>query len=260
MAALRVDELGDVDPGRDHRLGHAELHLLGVGPLDTLGHLVAQLAHEADDVVVVHRRLEHLGRAGELSGPMTDVVHLDVVGVPVVAVAVVDGEHVGVLLDEDRGQPAGGLFDVGRRERTGVVAARVVGHARVAVAEELDPLDAEDLRRGGGLDDAPLRQLLAVAQHALGHLAELTLGCQHEHHAVTRGRRLGHDTAGRDRLVVGMGVEGHERPPSHGPSLPELGASTAAGRESLVSPSQPDTRVGFRIPGGNSCGFGCSRS
>ena len=47
-----------------------------------------------------------------------DPVDLDVVGVAVAAVGVVDGEDVGVLLAEDRGQALGGLVDGGLPERT----------------------------------------------------------------------------------------------------------------------------------------------
>jgi hypothetical protein len=73
---------------------------------------------------VVHGRLEDAGCAGELGRAVADVVDLDVIRVPVVAVAVVHREHVGGFFDEDRGQPAGGFLEVGRRERTGVVAPR----------------------------------------------------------------------------------------------------------------------------------------
>ena len=47
---------------------------------------------------------------------MPDAVHLDVVGVPVAAVVVVDGEDVGLLLVEDHREPPRGVLDVGLPE------------------------------------------------------------------------------------------------------------------------------------------------
>ena len=43
-------------------------------------------------------------------------------------------------------EPGRGFVDVGARERARRVVRRLAGHARVVVAEELDAVDAEDLR------------------------------------------------------------------------------------------------------------------
>ncbi len=146
---------------------------------------------------------------------MPDAVDLDVVGMPVVPLVVVDGEDVGVLLSEDGREPGRSFLDVGRRERAGIVAARVVGHAGVAVPEERDALDAEDLARGRHLGHAPIGELLAGFEHTLDDLAELALRREHEHDAMTVACRTGHDAPGRDRLVVGVRMKGHERSPLH---------------------------------------------
>ena len=61
------------------------------------------------------------GVAGEVGGPVPDAVHLDVVGVAVVAVPVVEHDDVGLLLAQDGRQPLAGLVDVGPAERLGVV-------------------------------------------------------------------------------------------------------------------------------------------
>ena len=66
----------------------------------------------APQEVLVDRGLEHDGRPGELRRPGPDVVHLDVVGVPVAARGVVAREHVRALLPQDGGQARRRLLDV----------------------------------------------------------------------------------------------------------------------------------------------------
>ena len=94
------------------------------------------------------------GVPGQFGGTMTDRVDLDVIGVAVVAVPVVDREHVGVLLAQDVGQPFGGLVERRLQERLGIVVLLPPGHAAVLVAEPHDAVDAErcgravDLGRG----------------------------------------------------------------------------------------------------------------
>ena len=95
------------------------------------GHLGRPFAHQADEVVAVHRRLVDARRAGDLGGADADPVHLDVVGMAVAAVVVVDGEHVGVLFVQDAGEALRGFVDVGARERSRCVVRRLAGHAGV---------------------------------------------------------------------------------------------------------------------------------
>ena len=75
-------------------------------------------------------------------------MHPEVVGVRVAALLVAVGEdHLGPRAPDDRDQPADGLVHrrLGEAERVGVGLA--VGHARVAVAEHLDLVVADDRGR-----------------------------------------------------------------------------------------------------------------
>ncbi len=103
--------------------------------------------HRATRASRLKRDLEALRRAGQVGGPVPDAVDLDVVGVAVAAVPVVEHDDVGVLLAEDRGQPLGGLVDVGPPERRRVVVLLPAGHPRVAVAEPHDAGHAEHAGR-----------------------------------------------------------------------------------------------------------------
>ena len=64
--------------------------------LESLGHFLVLLKLPAHPVAV-HRRFVHVGHVGELGRPDADPMDLDVVGVAVAAVVVVDGEKVGVV-------------------------------------------------------------------------------------------------------------------------------------------------------------------
>ena len=152
-------------------------------------------------MVAVRRRLVDALVPGELGGAHADAVHLDVVGVAVAAVVVVDGEHVGVLLVEDA-RRAGPRPRRRRRvaNEPGVVVRRLAGHARVAVAEELDAVDAEDLGGRVQLGDAPVDERLAGRERVGRVLAELAARREHEHDAMSFGLGARHRAAGRDRL------------------------------------------------------------
>ena len=200
--------------GGDHRSGRPNVSKSSGSGASSPGSSprLGRRQHRPLDVVAVHRGLEHARRAGQLGGPHADPVHLDVVGVAVAAVVVVDREHVGLLVAEDRGQPLGGLVDVGLPERpSGVVLGRA-HHPGVDVAEELDPLDAEDLGRRARSPARAARQSVSPSSRKPScDLAVLAPGGEHEDDAVPVGGRLGHRAAGGDRLVVGVGVEGDER-------------------------------------------------
>ena len=81
----------------------------------------------------------------------------------------------------------------------------------VEVGEELDAGDAEHVGRGAGLDLAPVGQRLVGCEHAVGDLAEVAAGREHEHDAVTGVGRERERAADEDGLVVGVRVEGDER-------------------------------------------------
>ena len=146
---------------------------------------------------------------------------LDVVGVAVPAVVVVDGEHVG-------SPRRAGWRPAARRPRRRRPARSTPGSSLVGspiipesvVAEELRPArHAEDL--GGDRWVSTTRRshsCLAVGEHAGDGLALLAPGADHEHDPVAGRGRLGHGAAGGDGLVVGVGVEADER--RHGGTLP----------------------------------------
>ena len=77
-------------------------------------------------------------------------------------VVAVGDDHVGALRADHRDQPADGLVDRRLVERLGMVVGVGVGHARVAVAEHDDLVEADDLRRAGQLSRAQLGQALLL--------------------------------------------------------------------------------------------------
>ncbi len=92
-----------------------------------------------------------------------------------------------MLLVEQCGEPRGGFLDVGGGEAPRRVVRRFARHARVVVAEERDPVDAEDLGRGHRLGDAPVGERLARLERFRRELAQLALGCDDEHDPVPVG-------------------------------------------------------------------------
>ena len=56
------------------------------------------------------RQLVHPIDLGDFGRAHADPMHLDVVGMPVAAVVVVDGEHVGALLAQHVGEPRRGIL------------------------------------------------------------------------------------------------------------------------------------------------------
>src|SRR3546814_16538376 len=89
----------------------------------------------------------------------SDVCSSDLV--PVAAVVVVDGEHVGLLVAQDLRQALGGLLHISGPERPGLVVLRGAHHPGVDDAQALHPRTAEDLRGTVVHDDAAISQSLA---------------------------------------------------------------------------------------------------
>jgi hypothetical protein len=228
--ALLVDELADVDGGRDLGLGRPEiLHLGGIGHVHTLRELGAPISQEPGDVVAVGCGLEHDRRLRQLGCSYAHPVYLDVVGVSVGAVVVVDGQRVGGLFAQDARQPCRRLVDVRRPERLRGVVRWLAHHPRVEVAEELHSGDPEDLGGAVGLGHPAPRERLVGLEHALRDLAVVASGRDDEHDAMTVGGRACHDAGGGDRLVIGVGVEGHEGVWHEGSSSRPHGRDAAQG-------------------------------
>ena len=162
-------------------------------------------------MIAIDRRLVHDRGAGQLGRSGADAMHLDVIRVPVPAMVVVDGEHVGAFLVEDLCEPLCRVVEVGGPEGALRVVLGCPHHPRVEVTEELDAGHSEDLCRTLGLPHPPLRHRLAGLEHLVAEAGMFAPGCDDEHHSVSFGGRLRHHSCGGDGLVVGVGVEGHER-------------------------------------------------
>ena len=221
----------------EQRLRHTELEI-GVLEVRNLGRLfrwkrLAGLTHGAEHLVAVHRRLENAGSASQLGCTHTDPVHLDVVGVAVAAVGVVHRQHIGRHLAKDRCVPSGRGLNVGAPEAVGPVIAARVHHPRVDVAEELDAIDAKDLRRFERLTDPAQAERLSRIEKPVRHFAELAAGRDDQHRAVSVGCHFRHRSTRLDALVVRMSVEEDER--RHQATAP---VDRSSAIESLSSPSQ----------------------
>jgi len=118
-----------------------------------------------------------------------------------------------VLPDEPRQAPRG-LVEVGLPERPGVLVPDPTHHVRVAIAEVLPLRDAQIAHRRLELGGSKLAEAAVVGGRVhlgdddLAHLAARA-GDEHDPAAVLYG--LGHRASRSDRLIVGMGMDGHER-------------------------------------------------
>ena len=208
---LVVDEVADVDGCGDDRLRRPEVvHLGRVRRVGRVGHLVGAPLQELLDMVAIGGRLVDALRPCELGRAHSDTVYLYMVRMPVAAVVVVHGEYVGVLLAQQFGQARRRLVDAGARERVVVVVGCLAGHAGVAVAEVFDAVDAQDFGLRPLFGHAPLRERLAGRERVRREFAQLAASREHENDAMPLGLCARHRAGGRDRLVVGVRVEGHE--------------------------------------------------
>ena len=227
------------------------------GPMLRLGRPAAQLDHE----VAVHGGHVDDRGPGPLGGGHAHPVHLDVVGMPVAAVLVVD--------DEDVGRPPRPGWRPGarrprprRRWRSSPGArTRLTLHARVLVAEE--QLAGRRRAPRAASASSTARRSARVSpgsRKPVGDLAELAPGGRHQHDPVALLGQRRHGAAGGDRLVVGMGVE--EGDGGHGPhptgtdrrrSPPVASAERELGRlgqRQLARPWPWPTRFGPPAGGG----------
>ncbi len=111
-------------------------------------------------------------------------------------------------------------------ERLGVLVARALGHPRVAVAEHLDLVEADQRRRGRQLERSqlgqqrllrlrrqPVERTARLAEGRVLQVALLAAGATHEHRVDVLGVVLGDGGGTLGRLVVGMGVNAEQREP-----------------------------------------------
>ncbi len=230
-ARLTPDPVAHVDGGRDELFGRPERGLLA--DIRALAHRVACLArrlHEPSNVVAVHRRLEDALDPGQPGCSCSDAVHLDVIGMPVPTVVVVDRQHVTAVGSEDLGELLARLGDVGLPEAARIVVRVGALHPRVAVVEEVDLADPECRGRCQHLEGSAFAEALPSVEMAIRHLAAFAAGREHERDIVPVGNRFGDRAPGRNRLVIRMGVKAHQA--SHHLRSPATQAAT--GRSSAA--------------------------
>ncbi len=148
---------------------------------------------------------------------------------------------------EDGREAGRGLLDIGLPEAVREAVRRLAHHPGVDVAQELDPVDAQHVGGGEGLRDPPLPQRLAVGEHARLGLTSLPAGGDDEHHPPPGRLGLGHEAAGGDGFVVGVGVEadqgghgGHASGRRAGPITGPVGEMPTSTRTTLVDPLWKD--------------------
>jgi hypothetical protein len=153
---------------------------------------------------------------------------------------VVGRDDVGLVSADQPDEPAGGLVEVGSPEAARIEIADATHHVRVAVAEVLPLGDAQLAHRPLELGGPELgKPAMVVGRVHLGDddLAHLAPRARHEDHAPAGRYCLCHRAAGADRLVVGVGVDGHEG--RHVGRHPEIVSRARAGRRGVVQARIP---------------------
>ncbi len=157
-----------------------------------------------------------------------DVVGPDVVGVSVAAEFVVGRYDVRLVAPDEPDQPAGGFVQICQPEGARVAVARPTHHVRVVIAQALPFRHAKDAHGCFQLGRSELAEPPVVVRRVhLGHddLAHLAAGAGDQDDPAALGDGLGHRSSGADRLVVGVGVHGHQgqavarRVGRHGPAM-----------------------------------------
>jgi hypothetical protein len=146
-------------------------------------------------------------------------MHLDVIGVTVYPVVVVAGQDIGAFRTQDCRELLGSIVDRSGPERPWRMVGGRIHHPRIDIAQELQPMHAEDFRRCLRLGNPALPEFFAIGQKAVGYLAVLASGRHHQHHTMAILEGLTHDATARDALVVWMSVKRHQR--SHATTLLE---------------------------------------
>ncbi|HUN31532.1 MAG TPA: hypothetical protein VMU95_05875 [Trebonia sp.] len=147
-----------------------------------------------------HRRLKH-PYLGQLGGECADLMHAQVVGMPVAAGGVVTKQQVGLLRAEQRDQQPGGLVEVGPREpgSPGRVGKQDRPAAAVGVAEVLGPGRAQDRGRAAELGQPD----------AVGFPHRAVAG-DDDHDPVPLGGQPGQRAPGQDHLIIGVSMKRHD--------------------------------------------------
>ncbi len=137
-------------------------------------------------------------------------MHPDVVGVRVPAGVVAVGDHhLRTLVPHDAHEAADGLVEVGIGEVLGVGVGLGVGHARVAVAEQVQRVVADDRHRVVELAHAHGREVFAGLGGVGGRIedvARLAPGAGDQNGVHALGVIMGDRGRALRRFVVGVRV------------------------------------------------------
>ena len=166
--------------------------------------------HHLAHLIPIDHALVHVLHAGYFRGAHSYAVHLNVVGVPVTAVAVVQRDDIRLLLAEHSGQTFGRLLDGDIGEGVRAVVLRRAGHPGVGVAERDQAVRAQDAGRLLQFGSPALGKRFARDQQSVGDLTRSTVGGRDEYHPVAGIGGEPDDPAGAEHLVVGMSVEADE--------------------------------------------------
>ena len=134
-------------------------------------------------------------------------MNLNVVRVTVPTGGVVRGEERGLLLDQQGGERARGLVEVGRRERhLARIARGPTVEPRVGVPEELDAGAAQRPGRRPGLGHPDLAEIPST-RRVRGDQAPFPRGGDDKHHPVALCGQTCHGARGEQSLIIGVGME-----------------------------------------------------
>jgi hypothetical protein len=140
------------------------------------------------------------------------VVDGNVVGVAIATRFVKGDHHVGSLAADVGHDLAHGLVEIGLDQGIGVPVLRRVGHPRITIVEEEEVVNAQLVAGAAQLLFADLTQLLGRGQLGVADLAGLAARGTDQYQAhVGIGAIAGQCAANAERLVVGVGKDGHER-------------------------------------------------
>jgi len=156
------------------------------------------------DRSAVDRRLKDPIDPDHLRSAHPNPMDLDVIGMAVPAVIVVDRQQFGRFLREDQRQSRGSPFDRSRPEGPRGVVGGLADHAGIEVSEELDPADPEHLSRSNRLVGAPRTELLSIGEHTLDRLTMFAPGTKNNGHPMPGRRRQRHHSPSGNALIIRM--------------------------------------------------------
>ena len=142
--AFQIAELRDVDFVRDVFFGLAHwVAVIGWFVWVELFTFRCKL-HEALPMVAVHGHFVHVGDVRNFCSAMTNCMYFQVIGVAVVAVPVVCGEHIDVFFNEYEGKFLCGGFGVGVNECVRGFVLFPAVHAAVVVTQPHQTVHAKN--------------------------------------------------------------------------------------------------------------------